>query len=120
MQACITSNLLNENFSQGIFPDHMKLALVTPLYKEKSKLQVCNHRPISILPILSKDLENLMLSRLTGFLEITSLDFKKINQQLLQFLISTQKLLIPCTKVTLLVVFSLNFQKPLTRLTTKS
>ena len=63
----ILRNLFNESFSQGIFPDHMKLALVAPVYKGKSKLEVCNYRPISILSIFRKVLEKLMLNRLTGF-----------------------------------------------------
>ena len=105
MQDCITSlNLLNESFSQGIFPDRMKLALVTPVYKGKSKLEICNYRPVSILPILSKVLEKLMVDRVTVkwtylFMN-TSLNFKKKkkekkNQPLLQFLIYTQIFLIP-------------------------
>ena len=52
-------NLFNESFFQGVFPDHMKLALVTPVYKGKSKLEVCSYRPISILPILNKVLVKL-------------------------------------------------------------
>ena len=116
----VLSNLFNESFSQGIFPDHMKLALVTLVYKGKSTLEVCNYRPVSIMPIFSKELEKLVkktnwISRKKVKLFMnTSLDFKKINQPLMQFLISTQKLLIPQTKVTLLVVFSLTLQKPLT------
>ena len=51
-------NLFNESFFQGVFPDHMKLALVTPVYKGKSKLEVCNYRPVSIMPIFSKVLED--------------------------------------------------------------
>ena len=59
----------------------MKLALVTPVYKGKSKLEVCNYRPVSILPTLSKVLEKLMVNRLTVkwtylFMN-TSLDFRK-------------------------------------------
>ena len=47
----------------------MKLALVTPVYKGKSELEVCNYIPVSILPISSKVLDKTMLKRLTGFLE---------------------------------------------------
>ena len=32
-------NLFNESFSLGIFPDHMKLAMVSPTFKGVSKLQ---------------------------------------------------------------------------------
>ena len=97
----VLSNLFNESFSQGIFPDHIKLALVTPAYKGKSKLEVCNYRPISILPILSKVVKKIMLNRLTEFLGKSRIiyehqfGFQKINQPLLQFWTSTQELLIP-------------------------
>ena len=63
----ILSNLFNESFSKGIFPDHMKLGFVTSVYKGKAKLEVYNYGPISILPIFSKVLEKLILNRPTGF-----------------------------------------------------
>ena len=47
----------------------MKSSMVTPIYKGKSKLQVSNYRPVSVLPILSKVLEKLMFNRLVNFLE---------------------------------------------------
>ena len=53
----VLSNLFNKSFSQGIFPDHMKLS---PVYKGKSKLDVSNYRPIPILPIFGKVLEKLV------------------------------------------------------------
>ena len=61
--------LFNESFSKGVFPNHMKLAMVTPIYQGKSKLKVGNYRPVSVLPILSKVLEKLMFNRLVNFLE---------------------------------------------------
>ena len=62
-------SLYDKNFSQGIFPDHMKHAIVTPVYKRGSKLDMTNYRPISVLPICSKILEKLMLTRLLDFLD---------------------------------------------------
>ena len=61
--------LFNKSFSKGVFPDHMKLAMVTPIYKGKSKLEVSNYRPVSVLPILSKVLEKINFNRLVNFLE---------------------------------------------------
>ena len=40
--------LFNESFSKGVFSDHMKLAMVTPIYKGKSKLEVSNYRPVPL------------------------------------------------------------------------
>ena len=63
------STLYNESFSQGILPDHMKHAMVTPVHKGVSKLDMTNYRSISVLPICSKILEKLMLTRLLDFLD---------------------------------------------------
>ena len=52
--------IANSSFSLGVFPDKLKFAKVTPIHKGKSKLELGNYRPISILPIFSKVLEQLM------------------------------------------------------------
>ena len=54
--------------SSGEFPENMKLAIVKPLYKGKSKLEMNNYRPISLLPVLSKILEKIVHHRLAKFL----------------------------------------------------
>ena len=51
------STLYNKSFSQGIFLDHMKHAMVTPVHKRGSRLDMTNYRPITVLPICSKILE---------------------------------------------------------------
>ena len=61
--------IFNESFSEGTFPDHMKLAMILPFFKGGSKLEVSNYRLVSVLPIFSKILEKLMLNRLVRFLE---------------------------------------------------
>ena len=61
--------MYNERFSQGIFPDHMKHAMVTLVHKGGSRLDMTNYRPKSVLPICSKILEKLMLTRLLDFLD---------------------------------------------------
>ena len=62
------SNIFNESFALGVFPDHMKLAMITPIFKVGSKLDVSNYRPVSVLLTISKVLEKLMLARLTKYL----------------------------------------------------
>ena len=66
----------NESFSQGIFPDHIKHAMVTPVHKGGSELDMTNYRPISALPICSKILEKLMLTRLLDFLDKNNIIYK--------------------------------------------
>ena len=63
------SNIFNESFARGVFPDHMKLGMITPTFKGGSKPDVSNYRPVSVLPTISKILEKLMLFRLTKFLD---------------------------------------------------
>ena len=46
---CINSAILN-----GVFPDELKLADVTPLYKKSDSEDKTNCRPISVLPSLFK------------------------------------------------------------------
>ena len=44
----------NINFciENSIFPSHLKVADVTPVFKKKSKISKCNYRPISILYLI--------------------------------------------------------------------
>ena len=60
--------IANSSFSLGAFPEKLKFAKVTPIHKDKSKLELGNYRPISILPIFSKILEKLMNVRMVKFL----------------------------------------------------
>ena len=60
--------LVNFMFSNGIFPDVLKIAKVIPLYKSDSNQSVENYRPISLLSPFSKIIEKLIKSRLISFL----------------------------------------------------
>ena len=81
------------SIKQGIFPDHLKIAKVTPIFKSGAKDNVSNYRPISILPVFSKVLERIMYNRVYnhphckgllyekqfGFQEITQLKMPYFN-----------------------------------------
>ena len=54
--------------STGVFPNHMKLAMIAPVYKGGSKLDISNYQPVSCFPILSKVLEKIVQVRLIKFL----------------------------------------------------
>ena len=47
----------------GIFPEKMKIAKVSPIFKKGDKSILSNYRPISVLPCFSKILERIMYSR---------------------------------------------------------
>lgn len=44
----ILSDLFNESMSTDVFPNHMKLAMITPLYMGGSKLDVSDYLPVSV------------------------------------------------------------------------
>ena len=62
------THLINLSFSQGIFPNELKVALVSPVYKAKDPMIFSNYQPIPLLPLFSKILEKLMYNRLLSFL----------------------------------------------------
>lgn len=62
------SIVFNLSFTQGIFPDGLKTAVVIPIYKSGAKDDLSNYRPISLLPSVSKILELIVKNRLISFL----------------------------------------------------
>ena len=69
--------LINQTFSQGEFPDCLKIAKVIPLFKSGSKSDVDNYRSISVLPVLSEELEKIMYNRLIKFLDKNDILYEK-------------------------------------------
>ena len=52
--------LFNNAISNSEFPENLKLADVTPVFKKKDPLDKTNYRPVSVLPPVSKIFERLM------------------------------------------------------------
>jgi hypothetical protein len=63
------SNIFNISFQNGIFPEILKNAKVTPIHKADDKCLINNYRPISVLPLFSKILEKLMYKRVMLFVD---------------------------------------------------
>ena len=61
-------HIFNQSINKGIFPDKMKIAIIKPIHKKKSKNNFENYRPISLLPQISKILEKLIYNRLEHFI----------------------------------------------------
>ena len=53
------ADLFNLSFMTGVFPSVLKTAKVVPVFKNDSKLDYSNYRPISLLSNVEKILENL-------------------------------------------------------------
>lgn len=60
--------IYNLSITSGSFPDHWKIAKITPVYKSGQKDNVDNYRPISVLSQLSKILERYMSDNLRDHL----------------------------------------------------
>ena len=63
----ILKNIFEISFAKGVFPDKLKIARVTPIFK-RSNILVTNYRPISALPCFSKLLKRIMYNCLYKFL----------------------------------------------------
>ena len=48
-------NIFNLSLNAGIFPDRMKVARVTPIFRKGGKSSISNYRPISVLPCFFKN-----------------------------------------------------------------
>lgn len=58
------SYIFNECVDEGVFPDLMKYSKVIPLFKAGSKEDPSNFRPVSVLPVLSKIFEKIILNQM--------------------------------------------------------
>lgn len=67
------TNCINQCMQTGVFPNSLKVARVSPIYKSGSKLEPGNYRPISVLPVMSKIYERVIYNRLEA--HITSINF---------------------------------------------
>ena len=70
-------HLVNQSICQGIFPDELKIAKVTPIFKADDSSKFNNYRPVSVLSILSKIFEKAMYNRLIDFLETYKILYEK-------------------------------------------
>ena len=69
--------IFNLSFEKGIFPDRMKIAKVTPVFKGGDSADLSNYRPITVLPCFSKILERLMYNRLYKHLSNSKILYPK-------------------------------------------
>ena len=61
------SKLINKYIRTGVFPATLKVGTITPIHKKGPKNNICNYRPISILPIFGKIFEKVIYSRIYDF-----------------------------------------------------
>ena len=62
------SKLYNICLETGYFPNSLKTARITPVFKSGDPTQFGNYRPISVLSVMSKVFEKVIQARLSDFL----------------------------------------------------
>ena len=67
------SHIINLSIIQGSVPDDLKSARVVPLFKKNDKTEVGNYRPVSILSVISKVLEKVILDQVQEYLSCNNL-----------------------------------------------
>ena len=70
--------IFNLSLQKGSFPDELKIAKVTPVFKADDVNELGNYRPISVLPCFSKILERIMYNRLFKYLKTNEILYKKL------------------------------------------
>lgn len=70
-------HIANLIFETGIFPENLKIAIITPIFKDGDSRLATNYRPISVLPSFSKIFERVMMDRINTFLSRYNILSKK-------------------------------------------
>ena len=63
------TNIANHMIKNSQFPNNLKLAQVTPIYKKEDPFVKMNYRPVSILPSMSKIFEKIINNQLSTHFE---------------------------------------------------
>ena len=69
--------ILNLSLQKGSFPDELKIAKVTPVFRADDVNELGNYRPISVLQCFSKILERIMYNQLFKYLKTNEILYKK-------------------------------------------
>ena len=59
----------NEMVKNKKFSSKLKLADISPIFKKLQNIFVGNYRPLSVLPVISKNFERLMQKQINNFIE---------------------------------------------------
>ena len=63
------AHIFNTSISQGVYPELLKTARITPIYKKGDKCEPSNYRPISVLSQINKIFEKILHIRLYKYLK---------------------------------------------------
>ena len=68
VSASVLHKLFNDSIEKSEFPQNLKLADITPVYKTNNPLEKTNYRPVSILSVVSKIFEKIMQKQINDFI----------------------------------------------------
>ena len=68
VSASVLHKLFNDSIERSDFPQNLKLADITPVYKKNDPLDKTNYRPVSVLPVVSKIFERIMQKQINDFI----------------------------------------------------
>ena len=69
--------ICQNSVKEGTFPDPLKIAKVSPIFKTGDAATLGNYRPISVLPVFSKLLERIMYNRVYSYFKTNNLFYTK-------------------------------------------
>ena len=69
--------IFHSSFNEGIFPEQLKVAKVSSIFKVGNIEEIRDYRPISVLPIFSKVLEGIMYNRTHQYFKENNMFFPK-------------------------------------------
>ena len=64
----VLTHIINQSLCTGIFPETLKIAKISPIFKKGDPHITDNYRPISLLPIISKVFEKVVFIQLYDYL----------------------------------------------------
>ena len=67
--AAYIAKYFNNSLKSEKFPNCLKLASNTPVFKKNAPASKNNYRPVSVLPVISKTFERLICNQLSAFFE---------------------------------------------------
>ena len=65
----LLTKIINSSIRNGCFPDELKIAKVTPIFKKNDDLDKEHYRPVSVLPHVPKITERVMYIQIENFMK---------------------------------------------------
>ena len=67
--AAYIAKYFNDSLKSAKFPNCLKSASITPVFKKNTCKSTNNYRPVSVLPVISKMFERIICNQLSAFFE---------------------------------------------------